>query len=55
MDLNGLRSTAYVLHRLSVPSNGVNRVRRRLVEFLEFNSDYCKKSAPSNGVNRVGG
>ena len=29
--------------------------RRRLVEFLMFNSVYWKKSAPSNGVNRVSG
>ena len=28
-------------------------VRRRLVEFLVFNSVYWKKSSPSNGVNRV--
>ena len=29
-------------------------VRRRLVEFLVFNSIYLKKSVPSNGINRVG-
>ena len=28
-------------------------LRRRLVEFLVFNSVYWKKSVPSNGVNRV--
>ena len=38
---------------LGVPSDAENRVRRRLVEFLVFNSVYWKKSAPSNGVNRV--
>ena len=36
-----------------VPSDGENRVRRLLVEFLAFNSVYWKISAPSNGRNRV--
>ena len=38
---------------LGVPSDAEKRVRRRLVEFLVFNSVYWKKSVPSNGVNRV--
>ena len=38
-----------------VSSDGVNRVRRRLVDLLVFNSVYWKKSVPSNGVNRVHG
>ena len=38
---------------LGVPSDAENRVRRRLVEFLVFNSIYLKKSVPSNGINRV--
>ena len=37
----------------SVPSDEINRVRRGLVEFLEFNSIYYLKSVPSEGINRV--
>ena len=36
-----------------VSSDAINRVSRRLVEFLVFNSIHSKISVPSNGRNRV--
>ena len=45
--------SACVCRRLSWTPKTKGAARRRLVEFLVFNSVYWKKSAPSNGVNRV--
>ena len=39
-----------VEHQKTQPNGAV---KRRLDEFLVFNSVYWIKSAPSNGVNRV--
>ena len=38
---------------LGVPSDAEKRVRRRLVEFLVFNSIYLKKSGRSHRINCV--
>ena len=56
-DLIGHLSIDSICRRLSrTPNTQPNGAeRRRLLEFLVFNSVYWKKSAPSNGVNRVKG
>ena len=44
---------SWFLANLGVPSDGVKGVRRRLIEFLMFNSIHWKKSDPACAENRV--
>ena len=50
---NALILTDWCSTKGGVPSGGEKGIRRRLVEFLVFNSIHWKKSDPSNGENRV--
>ena len=50
---NSLISTDWCSTEGGVPSGGEKGIRRRLVEFLVFDSFHWKKSDPSNAENRV--